>query len=80
MPMLSRVVVKRRRSRIAAQGNSPIPIACSGTADAPLKLVDFGISGVVRADHPNKRLLTRRAGTDGYMAPEAPRLDTRYFV
>lgn len=53
-----------------AQGNSPIPIACSGTADAPLKLVDFGISGVVRADHPNKRLLTRRAGTDGYMAPE----------
>lgn len=52
------------------QAGSPVPIACSGDADAPLKLVDFGISGVVRSDRPNKRLLTRRAGTDGYIAPE----------
>jgi len=52
------------------QRGSPIPIACSGQEHAPLKLVDFGISGVVRSDMPHKRLLTRRAGTDGYMAPE----------
>jgi len=49
---------------------SVIPIACSGDSDAPLKLVDFGISGVVRSDRPEKRLLTKRAGTSGYMAPE----------
>lgn len=49
---------------------SAVPIACSGNSDAPLKLVDFGISGVVRCDRPSKRLLTRRAGTEGYMAPE----------
>jgi len=52
------------------QGRSAIPIACCGTADAPLKLVDFGISGVVRSDKPEKRKLTKRAGTSGYMAPE----------
>lgn len=54
----------------APQGQSIIPIACCGTADAPLKLVDFGVSGVVRTDRPEKRWLTKRAGTDGYMAPE----------
>lgn len=52
------------------QKGSFVPVACSGTADAPLKLVDFGVSGVVRTDRPEKRWLTRRAGTDGYMAPE----------
>jgi len=52
------------------RGRSMIPISCCGTADAPLKLVDFGISGVVRTDRPEKRWLTKRAGTDGYMAPE----------
>lgn len=50
--------------------NRAIPIACSGETDAPLKLVDFGISGVVRRDQPGKRMLTRRAGTEGYIAPE----------
>ncbi|CAE7177967.1 CPK12 [Symbiodinium necroappetens] len=49
---------------------SAIPIACSGEGDAPLKLVDFGIAGVVRNDRPEKRLLTKCAGTVGYMAPE----------
>lgn len=49
---------------------SAIPIACSGLGDAPLKLVDFGIAGVVRSDRPEKRLLTKCAGTIGYMAPE----------
>ena len=44
--------------------------ACSGHGDAPLKLVDFGIAGVVRNDRPEKRLLTKCAGTVGYMAPE----------
>lgn len=36
--------------------------------DAALKVVDFGVSGVVRGD--GKRLLTRQVGTDGFMAPE----------
>ncbi|CAJ1450251.1 unnamed protein product, partial [Effrenium voratum] len=49
---------------------SAIPIACSGHGDAPLKLVDFGIAGVCRTDRPEKRLLTKCAGTLGYMAPE----------
>jgi len=49
---------------------SAIPIACSGHGDAPLKLVDFGIAGVVRSDQPGKRLLTKSAGTKGFMAPE----------
>lgn len=45
-----------------------IPIACSGDGDAPLKMVDFGVSGVVRSD--GKRWLTRQVGTDGFIAPE----------
>lgn len=57
----------------APSRDSFIPVACSGDADAPLKLVDFGVSGVVRTDRPEKRKLTRRAGTDGYMAPEVLR-------
>lgn len=57
----------------APQKHSVIPRACSGDTDAPLKLVDFGISGVVRSDKPQKRMLTKRAGTDGYMAPEVVR-------
>jgi len=47
-------------------GRGAIPIACSGDQDAPLKMVDFGISGVVH----KKRWLTKRVGTDGFMAPE----------
>ncbi|CAE8602635.1 unnamed protein product, partial [Polarella glacialis] len=49
---------------------SAIPISCSGLGDAPLKLVDFGIAGVLRSDRPQKRLLTKCAGTVGFMAPE----------
>jgi len=55
---------------VVGHSHGPIPISCCGPEDAPLKLVDFGISAVVRRDKPNKRLLTKRAGTDGYMAPE----------
>lgn len=47
-------------------GRGSIPIACSGDTDASLKMVDFGISGVVH----KKRFLTKRVGTDGFMAPE----------
>jgi Ca2+-binding EF-hand superfamily protein len=47
-----------------------IPMGCTGEGDARLKLVDFGIAGVVRSDRPDKRLLTRAVGTVGYMAPE----------
>lgn len=54
----------------APKNGSAIPISCSGHGDAPLKLVDFGIAGVVRNDRPEKRLLTKCAGTLGYMAPE----------
>lgn len=42
----------------------------SGGAGAPLKLVDFGVSGVVSSILPGERFLTRTAGTDGYIAPE----------
>jgi len=42
----------------------------SRSPDAPLKLVDFGVSGVVSSLNPGKRFLTRTAGTDGYIAPE----------
>ncbi|CAE8646038.1 unnamed protein product [Polarella glacialis] len=38
--------------------------------DAPLKLIDFGIGGVVPCDRPEARYLTAMVGTDGYMAPE----------
>eukprot|EP00930_Biecheleria_cincta_P012079 TRINITY_DN11542_c0_g1_i1.p1 TRINITY_DN11542_c0_g1~~TRINITY_DN11542_c0_g1_i1.p1 ORF type:complete len:529 (-),score=100.73 TRINITY_DN11542_c0_g1_i1:301-1839(-) len=38
--------------------------------DAPLKLVDFGIGGVVPGDREEARFLTAMVGTDGYMAPE----------
>ncbi|CAK9091074.1 Calcium-dependent protein kinase 5 (PbCDPK5) [Durusdinium trenchii] len=54
----------------APKTGSAIPISCSGHGDAPLKLVDFGIAGVLRNDRPEKRLLTKCAGTVGYMAPE----------
>eukprot|EP00931_Biecheleriopsis_adriatica_P063838 TRINITY_DN38739_c0_g1_i1.p1 TRINITY_DN38739_c0_g1~~TRINITY_DN38739_c0_g1_i1.p1 ORF type:complete len:522 (+),score=116.50 TRINITY_DN38739_c0_g1_i1:51-1616(+) len=45
-------------------------IFASNDKDAPLKLVDFGIGGVVPCDRPEARYLTAMVGTDGYMAPE----------
>lgn len=42
----------------------------SGVSEAPLKLVDFGVSGVVPADQLGRRFLTKQVGTDGFMAPE----------
>lgn len=42
----------------------------SDEPDALMKLVDFGVSGVVPATEPGVRFLTRQAGTDGYIAPE----------
>lgn len=56
--------------RVPGACNGAIPTSCSGNGDAPLKLVDFGIAGVLRSDRPQKRLLTKCAGTIGYMAPE----------
>eukprot|EP00930_Biecheleria_cincta_P032248 TRINITY_DN22381_c0_g1_i1.p1 TRINITY_DN22381_c0_g1~~TRINITY_DN22381_c0_g1_i1.p1 ORF type:complete len:551 (-),score=71.64 TRINITY_DN22381_c0_g1_i1:8-1660(-) len=56
--------------REPGESTRAIPTSCSGNGDAPLKLVDFGIAGVLRNDKPQKRLLTKCAGTVGYMAPE----------
>mmetsp|Transcript_71816 Transcript_71816/g.126832 ORF Transcript_71816/g.126832 Transcript_71816/m.126832 type:complete len:505 (+) Transcript_71816:22-1536(+) len=42
----------------------------SKAPDSPLKLVDFGIGGVVPGERPETRFLTAMVGTDGYMAPE----------
>lgn len=48
--------------------DSLVPMACYGHGDAPLKMVDFGVSGVFGSD--GKRWLTKSVGTDGFMAPE----------
>lgn len=42
-----------------------------------LKLVDFGVSGVVPSSQPSARRLKVRTGTDGYMAPEI--LQSRHY-
>lgn len=51
------------------QSGSFIPVSAANM-DVPLKLVDFGASGVIRGDRPDKRLLTKTVGTRGYIAPE----------
>lgn len=45
-------------------------IYASSDPNAALKLVDFGVSGVVEAMDPGRRFLTRTVGSDGYIAPE----------
>eukprot|EP00930_Biecheleria_cincta_P071630 TRINITY_DN59103_c0_g1_i1.p1 TRINITY_DN59103_c0_g1~~TRINITY_DN59103_c0_g1_i1.p1 ORF type:complete len:542 (+),score=99.84 TRINITY_DN59103_c0_g1_i1:52-1626(+) len=45
-------------------------LLASSDPDARLKLVDFGISGVVPPGLAGSRYLSSRAGTEGYMAPE----------
>jgi calcium-dependent protein kinase len=46
---------------------------CNFILASRLKLVDFGVSGVVPAQLPESRFLTAKTGTDGYMAPEVIR-------
>lgn len=45
-------------------------LLASSAADAQLKLVDFGVSGVVPRNSLRACFLTKRCGTEGYMAPE----------
>lgn len=42
----------------------------SEAQESELKLVDFGICGIVPSDRPEMRFLTATVGTDGYIAPE----------
>merc|ERR1719329_409805 len=42
----------------------------SSEPDAPLKLIDFGVTGMALVVDGRENVLTRRVGTEGYMAPE----------